>query len=59
VTGSFLTTCRSILTDEFLRVKGSNGSIFAIGDAATIDQPKALDYAEELFSVVGEPVTVH
>ncbi len=32
-----------------MRVKGSDGSIFAFGDSATIDQPKALDYAEELF----------
>ncbi|MEW5317674.1 MAG: hypothetical protein WDW38_008956 [Sanguina aurantia] len=40
---------RSILTDDALRVKGSDGSIFAIGDASTIDQPKALDYAERLF----------
>lgn len=29
---------RSIITDEFLRVKGSGGSIYAIGDAATIEQ---------------------
>ena len=29
---------RSIITDEFLRVKGSNDSIYAIGDAATIEQ---------------------
>lgn len=29
---------RSAVTDEFLRVKGSNGSIFALGDAATIEQ---------------------
>lgn len=42
---------RSILTDEFLCVKGlEDGSIYAIGDAATIDQPKALDYAEQLFA---------
>ncbi|GIM04019.1 hypothetical protein Vretimale_8656 [Volvox reticuliferus] len=40
---------RSVLTDECLRVKGSDGSIWALGDAATIDQPKALDYAEQLF----------
>jgi len=40
---------RSILTDEFMRVKGSKGSIYAIGDAATIDQPKALERADELF----------
>lgn len=31
---------------------GSNGSIYAIGDAATINQPKAIDYAEELFKEV-------
>ncbi|KAK9863618.1 hypothetical protein WJX84_002828 [Apatococcus fuscideae] len=36
---------RSILTDEHLRVLGSNGSIYAIGDAATIDQPKARAHA--------------
>jgi hypothetical protein len=29
---------RSIVTDQYLRVLGSNGSIFAIGDAATIQQ---------------------
>uniref|UniRef100_A0A7S3QLS1 NADH:ubiquinone reductase (non-electrogenic) n=1 Tax=Dunaliella tertiolecta TaxID=3047 RepID=A0A7S3QLS1_DUNTE len=40
---------RSILTDQYLEVKGSNGSIFALGDAATIEQPKALSYCEELF----------
>lgn len=40
---------RSILTDDCLRVKGSDGSIWALGDSATIDQPKALDYAEQLF----------
>eukprot|EP00775_Hariotina_reticulata_P004476 gene4476-4730_t len=40
---------RSALTDEYLRVKGSDGSIWAFGDASTIDQPKALDYADKLF----------
>jgi hypothetical protein len=40
---------RSILTDELLRAKGSDGSIFVLGDASTIDQPKALDLADELF----------
>jgi NADH:ubiquinone reductase (non-electrogenic) len=30
-------------------VKGSDGSIWAFGDASTIDQPKALDYADKLF----------
>ena len=29
---------RSIVTDSFLRVRGSEGSIYAIGDAATIEQ---------------------
>jgi hypothetical protein len=41
---------RSLLTDEFLRVKGSDGSIWAFGDAATIDQPRALQRADELFT---------
>ncbi|KAK9836804.1 hypothetical protein WJX74_008426 [Apatococcus lobatus] len=40
---------RSILTDDYLQVLGSNGSIFAIGDAATIDQPKARQHAARLF----------
>ncbi|KAG2486568.1 hypothetical protein HYH03_014738 [Edaphochlamys debaryana] len=40
---------RSVLTDDCLRVKGSDGSIWALGDASTIDQPKALDYADQLF----------
>jgi NADH:ubiquinone reductase (non-electrogenic) len=30
-------------------VKGSDGSIWAFGDAATIDQPRALQRADELF----------
>uniref|UniRef100_A0A383VLR6 NADH:ubiquinone reductase (non-electrogenic) n=1 Tax=Tetradesmus obliquus TaxID=3088 RepID=A0A383VLR6_TETOB len=40
---------RSALTDEFLRVKGSDGSIWAFGDASTIEQPRALQRADELF----------
>lgn len=32
-----------------MRVKGSDGSIYAFGDAATIEQPKALEFADELF----------
>lgn len=40
---------RSIVTDGHLQVKGSNGTIFAIGDASTIEQKKALEYADELF----------
>ncbi len=41
---------RSIVTDEYLRVRGApDGSMFAIGDAATIEQQKALEKADELF----------
>lgn len=40
---------RALLTDEKLRVLGSNGSMWAIGDASTIAAAKALDYADELF----------
>ena len=36
-----------------MRVHGSAGSIFALGDAATIEQPHALQYAEQLFKEVG------
>lgn len=43
------TNFRSILTDGYLRVKGSGGSIYAMGDAATIEQPKALGRARQLF----------
>lgn len=41
---------RSVVTDEFLGVKGAPaGTIYALGDAATIGQQKALDKADELF----------
>lgn len=40
---------RSILTDEHLRVLGSNGTIYGLGDGATVYQPKSLDKASELF----------
>ncbi|GAX84552.1 hypothetical protein CEUSTIGMA_g11973.t1 [Chlamydomonas eustigma] len=40
---------RSILTDEYMCVNGSGGSIYAFGDSSTIDQPKALSRTEELF----------
>lgn len=42
---------RSLLTDDFMRVKGSDGSIWAFGDASTIDQPRALQRADELFEL--------
>lgn len=41
---------RSILTDGYMRVKGSNGRIWAIGDAAAIEQERALTHADELFA---------
>ena len=34
-----------------MRVKGSNGSVYAFGDACTIDQEKALAHADELFEL--------
>ncbi|CAD7703445.1 unnamed protein product [Ostreobium quekettii] len=41
---------RSIVTDGHLGVKGSSGRIFAVGDAATIEQGQALGHADELFA---------
>jgi len=39
-----------ILTDRYLRAKGVNdGSIFSIGDCATIEQPKLVDRIQLLF----------
>jgi Ca2+-binding EF-hand superfamily protein len=38
-----------VLTDDFLCVLGSNGSIWAFGDAATIAQPQAASHADEMF----------
>jgi NADH dehydrogenase len=39
-----------LLTDQYLHVKGVNdGSIFALGDCATIEQPKLLDRIQLLF----------
>jgi NADH:ubiquinone reductase (non-electrogenic) len=40
---------RSLLCDKSLRVKGSQGSIFAIGDCATIERPRSLAKAEDLY----------
>lgn len=39
----------AIHVDQHLAVNGSGGTIFALGDAATVDQPHVLDHAEELF----------
>jgi len=40
---------RCLLTDSYLRVNGSNGSIYCLGDAGTISQEQAQQYAAELF----------
>ena len=41
---------RVLLTDEFLRVKGvPDMSIFAVGDCATIENPKLIEHIEEIF----------
>lgn len=41
---------RAIRTDGYLQVKGSSGSIFAMGDTATIEQENVLQHAEKLFA---------
>jgi NADH dehydrogenase len=39
-----------LLTDQYLHVKGVNdGSIFALGDCATIEQPNLVDQTQLLF----------
>jgi hypothetical protein len=43
-----------VFTDDHLRVKGSDGTIFACGDAATIHYPNALELANELFDKADE-----
>eukprot|EP00232_Nephroselmis_pyriformis_P022767 CAMPEP_0182864046 /NCGR_PEP_ID=MMETSP0034_2-20130328/6967_1 /TAXON_ID=156128 /ORGANISM="Nephroselmis pyriformis, Strain CCMP717" /LENGTH=626 /DNA_ID=CAMNT_0024996293 /DNA_START=91 /DNA_END=1971 /DNA_ORIENTATION=- len=44
------TNFRGLVTDGYLRVQGSDGSIYAMGDGATIEQSLAIEGAEELFS---------
>lgn len=41
--------CRCVLTDAFMRVEGSDGSIFVFGDAATVHTPLASEHVDELF----------
>lgn len=43
------TNKRALLTDPWLRVLGSGGSIYALGDCATMEQGLAIDHAKELF----------
>jgi NADH dehydrogenase len=47
---NFQSNRMGILTDRYLRAKGVNdGSIFAIGDCATIEQAKLVDRIQLLF----------
>lgn len=40
---------RGIITDEYLQVRGSAGSIFALGDCATVRHDRTLPFAKQLF----------
>lgn len=41
---------RALTVDDRLRVIGSNGKVYALGDCATIETKKALAHAENLFT---------
>jgi NADH:ubiquinone reductase (non-electrogenic) len=43
------TNQRALTTDKMLRVKGSGGSIYAVGDCSTIERPNSLACAERLY----------
>jgi len=43
------TNQRSLTTDKTLRVKGSSGTIFALGDCATIERPRSMNKAMDLY----------
>lgn len=43
-------TVRCVLTDEYMRVEGSDGSMFVFGDAATIHPHLACEHVDELFA---------
>jgi NADH dehydrogenase FAD-containing subunit len=38
-----------LITDEYLRVKNSNGTIYAIGDCSVVEQEKLIESVDELF----------
>jgi len=46
---SLLARANGIITDEWLHVRGSSGSIFALGDAATVRHDRTLPFAKQLF----------
>ena len=41
---------RSLQADKAMRVKGSDGSIFGIGDCITVERPKSLAKAQEMYA---------
>jgi NADH:ubiquinone reductase (non-electrogenic) len=41
---------RALTVDDRLRVRGSRGTIYALGDTATLEQDRALSHAAELFN---------
>ncbi|KAF0689620.1 Aste57867_18951 [Aphanomyces stellatus] len=43
------TNCRALVVDDWLRVKGAEERIYALGDAASIEQKRAVDHAAMLF----------
>mmetsp|Transcript_32574 Transcript_32574/g.75342 ORF Transcript_32574/g.75342 Transcript_32574/m.75342 type:complete len:721 (-) Transcript_32574:14-2176(-) len=43
------TPANGIITDDWLQVRGSGGSIYALGDAASVRHERTLPYAEQLF----------
>ncbi len=47
------------MTDEYLCVKGSDGTIFALGDAATVEQAKALSRAKVSLSLPFQIPSAH
>jgi len=44
------TPANGIITDDWLQVRGSGGSIYALGDAASVRHERTLPYAEQLFN---------
>merc|ERR1712100_638397 len=41
---------RSLSADKAMRVKGSDGSIFGIGDCVTVERPKSMAKAQEIYA---------
>ena len=41
---------RSLSADKAMRVKGSDGSIFGLGDCVTVERPKSMAKAQEIYA---------